>query len=74
LKRRFGFGLTGRERSLGQRVLIAFTVSASLALLLLIVLIIGGKAVRAGIVLGPVVGVTLGTLLGGLLVRRRRRD
>ncbi len=65
LKRRFGFGLvTGPEPSLRKQVLMALGVSAAVAAVLLFALVLSGQGERASIVLGPVVGVTLGTLLG----------
>ena len=74
LKGRFGVGLTsGPKRSLGRQVLIAFLASASVALVVLVALVPRGKADQAGMVLGPIVGVTFGAFLGALIRHRRQR-
>jgi hypothetical protein len=74
LKRRFGFGLvTGPEPSLRKQGTIALGVSAAVAAVLIFALLMSGQGERASIVLGPLVGVTLGTLLGRVL-RDARKD
>ena len=75
LKRRLGFGLiSGPEPSLGKQVRAALMGSTVVALVLLVALVLSDQTDKASFLIGPVVGVPLGTVLGRVLRDHRKRQ
>lgn len=74
LRRRFGFGIRGGPiLSPRKHLLIALGTAVAVEGIVVVALVVTGQAVKAPIILGPVVGITLGTVLGQLIQKARQR-
>ncbi len=73
LKRRFGFGLIDDpERSLRQELRRNLLLAGLVTAILVVALVVSGQSERVPVVLGPLVGVGLGTVAGRSIRERRK--
>lgn len=74
LKRRFGFGiLDAPQPSLRRQVFLTLVVTGPVVAMLAVAYVGSGQSDKVPTLLGPVLGVTLGMLLGRVIRDTRRR-